>query len=79
MDPQMVSQLVRVRLLHGPEDLLKRVKHLKVRAEIVRLVATFYNERDLDTLQNSPSIFAILRKYKKRIVKDEKIRFVTLV
>ena len=42
MEPKMVSQLVRVRLLHGPEDLLKRVKHLKVRAEVVRQIAYLY-------------------------------------
>ena len=70
MDPQMVSQLVRVRLLHGPEDLLKRVKHLKVRAEIVRLVAKLYIERHVDELRNSPSVCALLRKYKNRTVKD---------
>ena len=70
MEPQMVSQLVRVRLLHGPEDLLKRVKHLKVRAEVVRLIAKLYIEIHEDTLSNSPSMSALLRKYKNFTVKE---------
>ena len=70
MTPQMVSQLVRVRLLHGPADLLKRVKQLKVRAEVVRLVAKLYIERHEDTLRNSPSISALLRKYQNFTVKE---------
>ena len=37
-------------LLHGSEDLLKRVKHLKVRAEVVKLIVTLYIERHADTL-----------------------------
>ena len=70
MAPQMVSQLVRVRLLNGPADLLKRVKQLKVRAEVVRLVAQLYIERHEETLRNSPHVTALLRKYKNFTVKD---------
>ena len=70
MTPQMVSQLVRVRLARGPSDLLKRVKHLKVRAEVVRLVAKLYIERHEDTLRNSPSISALSRKYTNCTVKE---------
>ena len=66
----MVSQLVRVRLLHGPEDLLKRVKHLKVRAEVVRQIAYLYIERHGDAMRNSPKISELLRKYKNLTFKE---------
>ena len=70
MTPQMVSQLVRVRLLNGPSDLLKRVKQLKVRAEVVRRVTKLYIERHAERLRNSPSISTLLSKYKNCTVKD---------
>ena len=70
MTPQMVSQLVRVRLVRGPTHLHKRVRHLKVRAEVVRLVAQLYIERHENTLKDSPSISALLQKYTNCTVKE---------
>ena len=63
LEPKIASQLVRVRLVQGPEDLLERVKHLKVRAEIVKRVAYLYIERHGDELRNLPRVSELLKAY----------------
>ena len=62
MEPQVATQVVRVRLVRGPEDLLNKFKELRVRAEIVRQVAYLYIERHLKDLAGSPGARELQRK-----------------
>ena len=62
MEPVVVSHVVRVRLVRGPEDLLNKFKELRVRAEVVRRVAYLYIERHLADLKDSPGVRALQAK-----------------
>jgi len=63
--PDRVCQIVRVRMVRGPEELLKTFKELHVRAEIVRRVACIYIERHLEDLKGKPGALKIHAKMRK--------------
>ena len=59
--PEKVCQIVRVRMVRGPEELLNKFKELHVRAEIVRRVAAIYIEHHLEDLSGKPGALTIHR------------------
>ena len=52
MDRQRATQIVRVRIVKGPEGIVDKFKELKVRADIVRQVAYLYIEHHMEGLMH---------------------------
>jgi len=54
--PDKLQQLIRVRLVKGPEELLNKFSELKVRAAVVLKVAKIYISCHMQALQDRPGI-----------------------
>ena len=59
MSPAQVHQVVRVRLMQGPKEILNKFKELRVRAQVVRDVAQLYITHHVKDLVDRPGVLAI--------------------
>ena len=59
MDPVQVAQVIRVKFISGPDEILKKFKELKVRAKVVKDVALAYVANYCKDLCGSPGVLRI--------------------
>ena len=59
LSPDVVRQIVRVRFVQGPEDLLSKFKELHVRSHVVKKLAHIYIERHVQDLADRPGVLQI--------------------
>jgi len=59
MSPEQVHQVVRVRLMKGPKEILNKFKELRVRAQVVRDVAQLYITHHVKDLADRPGVLAL--------------------
>ena len=68
MDPVQVAQVIRVKFMQGPDEILNKFKELKVRAKVVKDVALAYVASHCKDLCGSPGA---LRIHGERIYRIE--------
>ena len=59
MDPVQVAQVIRVKFMQGPEEILNKFRELKVRAKVVKDVALAYVATHCKDLCGSPGVLRI--------------------
>ena len=59
MAPSEVAQVIRVKFMQGPEEILNKFKELKVRAKVVRDVALGYIANHCQDLADRPGVLKI--------------------
>ena len=59
MAPAEVAQVIRVKFMQGPEEILNKFKELKVRAKVVRDVALGYIANHCQDLADKPGVLKI--------------------
>ena len=59
LSPDRVVQMVRVRMVRGPEALLDKFKELRIRANVVKQVATNYIDCHVQDLASRPGVLRI--------------------
>ena len=57
--PDVVLNVVRVRFIQGPEDLLQKFRDLYVRSKVVKKLAAIYIDRKVQDLANRPGVLEI--------------------
>ena len=68
MAPDMVAQVVRVRLVRGPTEMINKFKELRIRAGVVRAIAMLYIENHVQDLADRPGVLKIHRHHRKATV-----------
>ena len=59
LSPETVHQIVRVRMTHGPEDLLNKFKELRVRTAVVAEIVKIYIDSHVADLADRPGVLEI--------------------
>ena len=59
LDRYAAAQIVRVRLVKGPEQILDKFRELQVRSWVVRQLAHLYIERHVEDLHSRPGVLKI--------------------
>ena len=59
MDPVQVAQVIRVKFMQGPEEILNKFKEVKVRAKVMKDVALAYVANHCKDLCGSPGVLRI--------------------
>ena len=70
LSQETVQQVIRVRLKHGPHELLNKFKELKVRAHIVRGMAYLYIKHHMSDLGGRPGVLSLHAIQKKATVTE---------
>ena len=68
MAPDMVAQVVRVRLVKGPTEMINKFKELRIRAKVVREIAMLYIRNHVQDLANRPGVLEIHKRHRKPTV-----------
>ena len=70
MAPAEVAQVIRVKFMQGPEEILNKFKELKVRAKVVKDVALGYIANHCQDLADRPGVLKIHGEQKEEFWKS---------
>ena len=70
LDRRVLTQICKVRFVHGPEKLLDKFKELRVRAWVIRKLAYLYIERHIADLGERPGVLKIHAFMRQATVED---------